>query len=151
VEIFDSFSGRRTLLNILLVEDNPADVRLMREALRSDGRPNHLHVVDDGEKAISFLRRTGEFPNAVRPDIVFLDLNLPRRDGREVLQEIKSDERLRRIPVIVLTTSEAERDVHRAYDLYANCYVTKPGDLDEYLNVIKACEHFWLHIVRLPG
>jgi CheY-like chemotaxis protein len=123
----------------------------MREALRTNGGPARLHVVEDGEQAIGFLRRTGAFQNAVRPDLIFLDLNLPKKDGRDVLGEIKSDRDLKRIPVIVLTTSEAERDIQRAYDLYANCYVTKPSDLEQYLSVIRACENFWLRIVRLPG
>jgi CheY-like chemotaxis protein len=144
-------TGRPGSLNILLVEDNPGDVRLMREALKTNGGPTRLHVVDDGEKALCFLRRAGIFRNAVRPDLIFLDLNLPKKDGRDVLCEIKSDSDLKRIPVVILTTSEAERDIQRAYDLYANCYVTKPGDLDQYLDVIRACEHFWLRIVRLPG
>lgn len=150
-EIFNKINGRPGLQNILLVEDNPGDVRLMREALQTDGKANNLHVVDDGEKAIGFLRRTTGFENAVRPDLIFLDLNLPKKDGREVLSDIKADDSLKRIPVVVLTTSEAERDVQHAYDLYANCYIRKPTDLDEYLTVIRACETFWLHIVRLPG
>jgi two-component system, chemotaxis family, response regulator Rcp1 len=139
-------------VHILLVEDNPGDVRLMREALTHNGGSNNkLLVVEDGEQALRFLRRTEPYADSVRPDLIFLDLNLPRKDGREVLAEIKVDPSLRRIPVIVLTTSEAERDVHRAYDLHANCYVRKPTDLDEYLEVIRACENFWLRIVRLPG
>jgi two-component system, chemotaxis family, response regulator Rcp1 len=140
--------GRAT---ILLVEDNPGDVRLMREALTSDGRGKSLSVVEDGEQAISFLHRSGKFSQAPRPDLIFLDLNLPLKDGREVLAEIKSSDDLRRIPVIVLTTSESKRDVQQAYELHANCYVKKPTDLDEYLSVVKACESFWLHVVRLPS
>jgi two-component system, chemotaxis family, response regulator Rcp1 len=135
---------------ILLIEDNPGDVRLMREALRSNGMSKDLSVVEDGEQAIWFLNRSGPFSNAPRPDLIFLDLNLPRKDGREVLAEIKANEDLRRIPVIVLTTSESDTDVKKAYELYATCYVKKPADLDEYLSVIKACESFWLHVVRLP-
>jgi chemotaxis family two-component system response regulator Rcp1 len=135
---------------ILLVEDNPGDVRLMREALTSDGRSKSLSVVEDGEQAISFLHRSGRFSQAPRPDLIFLDLNLPLKDGREVLAEIKGSADLRRIPVIVLTTSESNRDVQQAYELHANCYVKKPTDLDEYLSVVKACESFWLHVVRLP-
>jgi CheY-like chemotaxis protein len=137
-------------VNILLVEDNPGDVRLMREALATNGTPNKLSVCEDGEQAVRYLKRSDPFPQAIRPDLIFLDLNLPKKDGREVLAEIKRDESLRRIPVIVLTTSEAERDIQRAYELYANCYVQKPSDLDEYISVIKACETFWFHIVRLP-
>lgn len=139
-------------LHILLVEDNPGDVRLMREALKFGSNSGHrLAVVDDGEQAIRYLRQISPYDEAVRPDLIFLDLNLPRKDGREVLAEIKSDAALRRIPVIVLTTSEADRDIHRAYDLHANCYVRKPTDLDTYLDVIRACQEFWLRIVQLPG
>ena len=137
---------------ILLVEDNPGDVRLMREALGANGgrTQRRLQVVEDGEQALSFLRRRAPFDGAPRPDLIFLDLNLPRRDGREVLAEIKASDDLRRIPVIVLTTSESENDIRKAYELHANCSVKKPTDLDEYLSVIRACESFWLNIVRLP-
>jgi chemotaxis family two-component system response regulator Rcp1 len=124
---------RHGLATILLVEDNPGDVRLMREALATNGMSGTLHVVEDGEQALSYLKGREPFKNAPRPDIIFLDLNLPRRDGREVLAEIKANEALRRIPVIVLTTSESDSDIQRAYELYANCYVKKPADLDEYL------------------
>ena len=141
---------RRALARILLVEDNPGDVRLMREALATNGHAKTVSVVEDGEEAISYLKRRGSFANAPRPDLIFLDLNLPRIDGREVLAEIKNNSDLRLIPVIVLTTSESETDVKKAYELHANCYVKKPTDLDEYLSVVKACESFWLHIVRLP-
>ena len=136
-------------LNILLVEDNPGDVRLMREALRADGIFEVLHVVTDGDQALRFLQRRSPFENAIRPDLIFLDLNLPKKDGREVLADLKADDDLRRIPVIVLTTSEAERDVRNAYNLHANCYVRKPADLDEYMRVIQACETFWLRTVVL--
>jgi CheY-like chemotaxis protein len=132
------------------VEDNPGDVRLMREALAVNGMSKTLSVVEDGEQALSFLKRRGTYSEAPRPDLIFLDLNLPRKDGREVLAEIKESNDLRRIPVIILTTSESEIDVKRAYELHANCYVKKPTDLDEYLSVVKACESFWLHVVRLP-
>ena len=137
---------------ILLVEDNPGDVRLMREALESDGSPllKTLQVVEDGEQALLYLRRRSPFHDAPRPQLIFLDLNLPRRDGREVLAEIKTSEDLRRIPVIVLTTSESDNDIRSAYELHANCYVKKPNDLDDFLSVIRACESFWLRIVRLP-
>jgi chemotaxis family two-component system response regulator Rcp1 len=137
--------------NILLVEDNPGDVRLMKEALLYGQPQKELHVVDNGEEALHFLRRQGRFGSASTPDLIFLDLNLPKKDGREVLSEIKGDDALRRIPVIVLTTSEAERDVHKAYDLHANCYVRKPGDLDRFMTVIRACESFWFTVVRLPS
>jgi two-component system, chemotaxis family, response regulator Rcp1 len=143
-------NGRSVPAQILLVEDNPGDVRLMREALKMRPVETHLAVAEDGEQAVRYLRREHPFNDAPRPDLIFLDLNLPRRDGREVLAEIKADASLRRIPVIVLTTSEAEGDVHRMYELHANCYIRKPPDLDEYLEVIQACEKFWLEIVRLP-
>ena len=144
------FEGNIKPLNVLLVEDNPGDVRLMREALRDGSRQKKLDAVEDGEEALAYLRRQPPFSNAPKPDLIFLDLNLPKKDGREVLQEIKRDENLRRIPVVILTTSEAERDISHVYDLHGNCYVKKPTDLDEYMHVIRACENFWLHIVRLP-
>lgn len=134
----------------MYVEDNPGDVRLMREALSGKAYSNHLTVAEDGQEALDRLFRRGSYGSAGRPDLIFLDLNLPCRDGREVLAEIKGDQDLRRIPVVVLTTSEVPRDVDSAYDLHANCYVRKPVDLDDYLRVIAACEHFWLHIVQLP-
>lgn len=144
------YEGQLRPLNVLLVEDNPGDVRLMREALRNGGISKKLEAVEDGEEALAYLRRQHPYSAAPKPDLIFLDLNLPKKDGREVLSEIKRDESLRRIPVVVLTTSEAERDISRVYDLHANCYVKKPTDLDEYMEVIRACENFWLHIVRLP-
>lgn len=137
-------------LKILLVEDNPGDIRLMKEALREGKLASELSVVENGEDAVAFLHRTGKYSAAPRPDLIFLDLNLPKKDGREVLADIKKDEILRRIPVVVLTTSEAEKDVFKAYDLHANCYVKKPVDLDSFLSVVRACEDFWLTIVRLP-
>jgi two-component system, chemotaxis family, response regulator Rcp1 len=143
------FEGQIRPLNVLLVEDNPGDIRLMREALR-DGLTKKLDAVEDGEEALAYLRRQAPYANAPKPDLIFLDLNLPKKDGREVLNEIKRDDVLRRIPVVILTTSEAERDISRAYELHANCYIKKPTDLDEYMEVIRACENFWLHIVRLP-
>jgi two-component system, chemotaxis family, response regulator Rcp1 len=139
-----------TFVEILLVEDNPGDVRLTREALREAKVRNNLHVVDDGVKAIEFLRREGEYGDAVRPDLILLDLNLPRMGGREVLEVIKADSSLRNIPVVVLTSSEAEQDIVRAYELHANCYVTKPVDLDQFISVVRSIEDFWLTIVRLP-
>lgn len=138
-------------VNILLVEDSPGDVRLTQEILADTRIANDIHVVNDGEAAMAFLRRQGEHAEAPRPDLVLLDLNLPRKDGREVLGEMKGDESLRRIPVIVLTTSAAERDVLRSYDLHVNCYITKPIDLDEFITVVRSIEGFWLSVVRLPS
>jgi CheY-like chemotaxis protein len=137
-------------VEILLVEDNPGDVRLTIEALRESNVRNTLSVARDGVEALAFLRRTGKFSNAVRPDLVLLDLNLPRMDGREVLREIKSDPELRTIPVVVLTTSRAEDDIQRSYELQANCYIAKPVDLDQFIAVVKSIEDFWLTIVTLP-
>ena len=138
-------------VNILLVEDSPGDVRLTQEILADTRIANDIYVVNDGEAAMAFLRQQGEHAQAPRPDLVLLDLNLPRKDGREVLQEMKTDETLRRIPVIVLTTSAAERDVLRSYDLHVNCYITKPIDLDEFITVVRSIEGFWLSVVRLPS
>ena len=135
---------------ILLVEDNPGDVRLTREALRDGKVRNNLSVVTDGVEALAFLRREGRYADAPRPDVILLDLNLPKKDGREVLAEVKADERLRRIPVVVLTTSADERDVLRSYELQAACYITKPVDLDQFIAVVQSIEDFWLTIVTLP-
>ena len=135
---------------ILLVEDNPGDVRLTREALKEGKILNELSVVEDGVEALAFLRRKGRYAEAVRPDLILLDLNLPRKDGREVLQEIKGDGVLKTIPVVVLTTSAAERDILKAYDLHANCYITKPVDLEQFIRVVQLIEDFWLTIVKLP-
>ena len=137
-------------IEILLVEDNPGDVRLTREALRDGKVRNVLHVAEDGVEAMAFLRREGRYASAPRPDVILLDLNLPRKDGREVLAEIKADESLRRIPIVVMTTSSAEQDVIRTYDLHANCYITKPVDLDQFIEVVKSIQDFWLTIVKLP-
>src|SRR5690242_10715706 len=137
-------------IHILLVEDNPGDVRLTKEAFRDAKVRNLLSVVPDGVAAIEFLRRQGQYANATRPDVILLDLNLPRKDGREVLSEIKADPELRRIPVVILTTSEAEDDILKAYNLSANCYITKPVDLDQFLLVIRSIEDFWLTFVKLP-
>jgi two-component system, chemotaxis family, response regulator Rcp1 len=137
-------------IEILLVEDNPGDVRLTIEALKEARVLNNLSVVSDGVEALAFLRHEEPYTKALRPDLIFLDLNLPRKDGREVLSEIKQDHSLRRIPVVVLTTSQAEQDVLRSYDLHANCYITKPVDLDQFLEVIHSIEGFWLTIVKLP-
>ncbi len=135
----------------LLVEDNPGDVRLTREALLESKVRNNLSVAEDGEEALKFLRRESPYGNAPRPDIILLDLNLPKKDGREVLSEIKSDPALRRIPVVVITSSEAEQDILQTYDLHVNCYVTKPVDLDQFIKVVRSIEDFWLTIVRLPS
>jgi CheY-like chemotaxis protein len=137
-------------IEILLVEDNPGDARLTMEALREAKVHNRLHHVTDGIEALAFLRRQGKHAKAVRPDLILLDLNLPRKDGREVLSEIKSDDSFRRIPVVVLTTSQAEEDILRAYNLNANCYVTKPVDLDQFIKVVQTIEDFWLSVVKLP-
>lgn len=138
-------------VEILLVEDSPGDVRLTREALREGKIRNNLSVVPDGVEALAFLRREGRHAAAPRPDVILLDLNLPRKDGREVLEEIKADERLRRIPVVILTTSADERDILRAYELHANCYITKPVDFEQFIEVVQAIESFWLTVVTLPG
>jgi len=137
-------------IEILLVEDNPGDVRLTKEALKEGKVYSNLHTVKDGVEAMDFLRREGKYSSVPRPDIILLDLNLPKKDGREVLQEIKTDDELKRIPVVVLTTSKAEEDVLRTYDLHANCYVTKPVDLEKFMVVVKTIDSFWLTVVTLP-
>ncbi|MPY94642.1 MAG: response regulator [Acidimicrobiia bacterium] len=137
-------------IRILLVEDDPGDVLIMREALEDSKILNELHVVDNGETALDFLLRRGEHADAPRPDLVLLDLNLSRVDGREVLARVKADEALRRTPVVVLTTSAAEEDIVRSYDLHANAYVTKPVDLDQFLRVVKQIDEFFISIVKLP-
>lgn len=137
-------------IEILLVEDNPGDVRLTREALTANKIRNTLHVVADGVQALAFLRKQGKHANAPRPNLILLDLNVPKKDGREVLAEIKGDGNLRRIPVVVLTTSGAEEDILKAYDLNANCYVTKPVNFDSFIQVVKSIESFWVTIVELP-
>ena len=137
-------------IEILLVEDNPGDVRLTKEALKEGKVYSNLHTVKDGVEAMEYLRREGKYSSVPRPDIILLDLNLPRKDGREVLEEIKSDEKLKRIPVVVLTTSKAEEDVLRTYNLHANCYVTKPVDLEKFMVVVKTIDVFWLTVVTLP-
>lgn len=137
-------------IEILLVEDNPGDVRLTREALRDAKVRNTLSVASDGVEAMEFLRQEGKFADAPRPGLILLDLNLPRKDGRQVLAEVKSDPSLRAIPVVVLTTSRAEEDILRSYGLHANAYVTKPVDLDQFLHVVQSIEDFWLTLVTLP-
>lgn len=137
-------------IEILLVEDNPGDVRLTREALRDAKVHNQMHVVGDGVEALAYLRRTGPYAQANRPDLILLDLNLPRMNGFEVLDAIKGDDDLKQIPVVILTTSQSEEDIVRGYKLRANAYVTKPVDLDQFIKMIKAIEDFWLEIVKLP-
>ncbi len=137
-------------IDILLVEDNPGDVRLTQEALKEAKVANRLHLARDGVEAVDFLRRSGDVDGRPRPDLVLLDLNLPRMSGREVLETIKSDPDLKRIPVVVLTTSQDEADVLHAYELHANCYITKPVDLDQFMTVVRTIEDFWLTMVRLP-
>lgn len=137
-------------IEILLVEDSPGDVRLTIEALKEGKVHNNLHVVRDGVEAMKFLSKEGEYSGVPHPDLILLDLNLPKKDGREVLKEIKSDSRLKRIPVVILTISSAEEDILKTYNLHANCYITKPVDLDQFIKVVKSIEDFWLEIVRLP-
>jgi chemotaxis family two-component system response regulator Rcp1 len=145
-----SIQSQVRVAEILLVEDNPGDVRLTMEAMRESKMQNRVTVVSDGEQALDYLLRRGRFANATRPDLILLDLNLPKKDGREVLQEIKAVDELRRIPVVVLTTSQAEEDICRTYDLHANCYITKPMDLSRFIAVVQQIEGFWLSIVSLP-
>ena len=137
-------------IEILLVEDSPSDAEFTVEALKEAKVRNHLNVVEDGVQAMEFLRRQGQFAQAPRPDLIMLDLNLPRKDGREVLAELKADDTLKTIPVVVLTTSRAEQDVLRAYQLHANCYITKPVDFQQFLNVVRSIESLWLFVVTLP-
>jgi chemotaxis family two-component system response regulator Rcp1 len=145
-------SGETVLkpIEILLAEDSPADVRLTQEALKHAKVRNNLYTVRDGVEAMAFLRHEGEFKNMPRPDLVLLDLNMPKKDGREVLKEIKEDPDLRRIPVVVLTVSQAEEDILKSYNLHANCYVTKPVGLDQFLDAVQSIEGFWLTVVKLP-
>lgn len=139
-----------TPIEVLLVEDNPGDVRLTREAFSEGHIHNNIHVANDGETAVDFLYRRGQYEDAPRPDLILLDLNLPRKNGEEVLEEIKDDETLRRIPVIVLTSSEAEEDIVRSYDLHTNAYLTKPVNPDEFVTLVRSFEQFWLSLVKLP-
>ena len=138
-------------IEILLVEDNPGDVRLTIEALRDSKVRNNLRVASDGVHAMAYLRREGQYTDVVRPDLVLLDLNLPRKDGREVLAEIKADPELKSLPVVILTTSSAEQDVLKSYELQANCYITKPVDLEQFITVVRSIQDFWLTIVTLPN
>jgi chemotaxis family two-component system response regulator Rcp1 len=137
-------------IEILLVEDNPGDARLTREALAMSKIHNNLHHARDGEEALRFLKREGGFAEAPRPDLILLDLNLPKRDGREVLDDIKRDPDLMHVPVVILTTSQAEEDILRAYRLHANCFISKPVDLEQFINVVRSIEQFWFTIVKLP-
>ena len=145
-----SFQDCGKAIDILLVEDNPGDIRLTLEAFKEGKVFNNLHVVQDGEEAMDFLRRTGKHTDVPRPDLILLDLNLPKMDGRAVLAEVKNDPDLRRIPVVVLTTSKAEEDILRTYDLHANCYITKPVEFEEFIHIVRSIENFWLSIVKLP-
>jgi len=138
-------------IEILLVEDNPGDVRLTKEALEDGKVLNKLHTVEDGIEALAFLNREGKYADVPRPELILLDLNLPKKDGRDVLAEIKGNGDLKRIPVVVLTTSRSEQDILKSYDLNANCYITKPVDLDQFISVVKSINEFWLSIVKLPG
>lgn len=138
-------------IEILLVEDNAGDVRLMVEALKECKLSNNLSVVGDGVEALAFLRREGTYADAPRPDLIMLDLNLPRKNGYEVLGEIKDDEGLKRIPVLIMTTSRAEQDVEATYGLHASCYIVKPGDPEHFLSVMRSIENFWFTIVKLPA
>ena len=144
-------NGHQRPIEILLVEDNSGDVRLTREAFKEARVLNELHSVEDGVEAIKFLRRENQYENAPRPDLILLDLNLPKKDGREVLSEIKADEDLKAIPVVILTTSKAEEDIVKMYNGHANCYISKPVDIDQFVTVVKSIESFWFSIVKLPS
>lgn len=137
-------------IDILVVEDNPGDARLIKEVLNTNKSSYRLHIVEDGVEAMSFLNREGKFLHFPRPDLIFLDLNLPKKDGREVLNEIKTDDNLKLIPVVIMTTSQAEEDIIKAYSLHANCYVTKPLELDQFIKTIKSIVDFWFALVKLP-
>jgi len=137
-------------VDILLVEDNPGDVRLTQEALNEGRIKNRLHVVYDGIEAVEFLSKTGKFKNAITPDLILLDLNLPKMNGLEVLEKIKNDPELKLIPVIVLTTSQSENDVHASYSMHVNCFVSKPVEYNSFMKVVKSIEDFWFTIVKLP-
>ncbi len=138
-------------IEILLVEDNPGDARLAKEALKESKLKNNLYIADDGVEAMDFLYKKGKYKDMPRPDLVILDLNLPKKDGREVLADIKNDDDLKRIPVVILTISKAEEDILKSYNLHANCFISKPIDLDQFIKVVKSIEDFWLTIVKLPN
>jgi chemotaxis family two-component system response regulator Rcp1 len=144
-------SDNTEMMHILLVEDNPGDIRLTQEAFKEGEVLKTLHVVKDGVEALNFLRKKGEYADVPTPDIILLDLNLPRKDGREVLAEVKSDDLLRFIPVIVLTTSDSDQDITKAYSLYANCFITKPVDLEQFIFIIRQIEIFWFQVIKLPN
>jgi chemotaxis family two-component system response regulator Rcp1 len=137
-------------IHILLIEDNPGDVRLAIETFKDAKIHNQVNVVPDGVEAMAYLRKQGKYANATRPDVILLDLNMPRKDGREVLKEVKEDPDLRRIPVVILTMSQAEQDILKSYDLHANCYISKPVDLTQFNKVVQSIENFWFMIVKLP-
>lgn len=142
---------RNEVMHILLVEDNPGDIRLTQEALKDGPFRHELFVVKDGVEALNFVRKTGMYADVPTPDLILLDLNLPRKDGREVLAEIKSEDNLKLIPVVILTTSDADQDILKSYALHANCFITKPVDLDQFIHIIRQLELFWFTIVQLPG
>lgn len=144
-------ANRDEMIEILLVEDNPDDAALTVDALQDGRVRNRVTVLDDGVEALAFVRREGQYAAAPRPDLILLDLNLPRKNGREVLAELKADPNLRRIPVVIMTSSDEEKDIMAAYNLHVNCYVTKPVDLDQFITVVKSIEHFWFSIVKLPA
>jgi chemotaxis family two-component system response regulator Rcp1 len=146
----NSIGSDAAAIEVLMVEDSPGDIRLTREAFKDAKVHINLHVASDGAKAMAFLKHEGEYSNVPRPDLVLLDLNLPKKDGREVLEEIKADPTLKTIPVVVLTTSSSEADILRSYQLHANCYITKPVGLEGFLTVVKSIDSFWLSVVRLP-
>jgi two-component system, chemotaxis family, response regulator Rcp1 len=148
--MMESIGAGAAAIEVLLVEDSPGDVRLTREAFRDAKVHITLHVAEDGAEAMSFLHRQGNYANAPRPDLILLDLNLPKKDGREVLEEIKESPTLKSIPVVILTTSASEADILRSYRLHANCYITKPVDLDGFLKVVRSIDSFWLSVVQLP-
>jgi CheY-like chemotaxis protein len=137
-------------VEILLVEDNPGDIRLTKEAMKEAKIINNLNVVEDGVEALAYLRKKGKFKDANRPDMILLDINLPKKNGREVLAEIKQDKNLKQIPVIILTVSKAEEDIIKTYELHANCFITKPVDMDQFIKVVKSIEDFWFSVVKLP-
>ena len=137
-------------VEVLLIEDNPGDVRLTKEALKEGKIINNLHVTEDGVEALAYLRKQGKFKNEPLPDLILLDLNLPRKDGRELLVEIKEDQHFKHIPVVILTTSKAETDIIKSYESHANCYITKPVDMNQFIQIVKSIEHFWFYIVKLP-
>ena len=144
------FKNKMRPVEILLIEDNPADVRLTKEALKEGKLINNLHVTEDGVEALAYLRKQGKFKNEPLPDLILLDLNLPRKDGRELLVEIKEDQHFKHIPVVILTTSKAETDIIKSYESHANCYITKPVDMNQFIKIVKSIEHFWFYIVKLP-